>query len=165
MSYSQLIKATPLIKSAYNHIDGSKPDIIKQVTWGTEELKSLLPYLFTEKPSRKMEARMHLTNLLDNKSLINTEHISKITIQILQYYQITNTELIDFCVDQDLFRELYGKGRCFCELSRQYALSSVTGYGYDNGTFSFHKECCFVTWLASTYNMKLEKDTKIKISK
>ncbi|CAL4082911.1 unnamed protein product [Meganyctiphanes norvegica] len=153
---SKPIQSTPLTKSKYSNV-AAKPDIIKHLSWGTEELKSLLTYLFTEKPARKMKARVHLTNLLENKALIHTDHISDITISHLHYYQITNAELIDFCVHEDLL----AKERCFCRLSRE---SLAVGYGYRDGTFSFHPNCGFVSWLADTYNMKLDQDTKINIS-
>ena len=49
-----------------------------------------------------MKIRMKLINLLGNKALVNSDHISTLAHSIIHYYEITAVELINMCFEQKL---------------------------------------------------------------
>ncbi|CAL4085297.1 unnamed protein product, partial [Meganyctiphanes norvegica] len=150
MNISSIITATPVTKQAYSNTNTIA--CMPEVSWRTEDLKYLLSYLFTQNTAAKLDARMMLTNLGNDKERINTDIILKMTEQILKYYEITAQEVIAICYDKSLFE----KGGCFCDKKSQGLLAS-------QGKFFFHQKCSFVSWLAATYELELDSTTRIGV--
>ncbi|CAL4085295.1 unnamed protein product [Meganyctiphanes norvegica] len=109
MNISSIITATPVTKQTYSNTNTVA--CMPEVSWRTEDLKYLLSYLFTQNTAAKLDARMMLTNIGNDKEKINTDTILKMTEQILKYYEITAQEVLAICYDKSLFE----KGGCFCD--------------------------------------------------
>ena len=83
--------------------------------WGTEDLKLLLLYLFSDNLLQKVESRMKLINLLNGKAKVNSDFISKVAHDILAYYEVTTNELICMCFEQKLIVRNINYVTCFCK--------------------------------------------------
>ena len=115
--------------------------------WGTEDLKLLLLYLFSDNLLQKVESRMKLINLLNGKAKVNSDFISKVAHDILAYYEVTTNELICMCFEQKLIVRNINYVTCFCKKRIQMEIS----------TFAIHDNCAFVSCLSNVFELSLKE--------
>lgn len=104
-----------------------------------------------------MKIRMKLINLLGNKALVNSDHISTLAHSIIQYYEITAVELINMCFEQKLISKYKLITRTYRTITYLNCFCNRQDLEFD--TFTFHSHCAFVSWLSTVYELPLRTNT------
>ncbi|CAL4061096.1 unnamed protein product [Meganyctiphanes norvegica] len=140
-----------------------KPECIHVFKNGLQDLKFLLNYLFTQNAFDRIEAKMHLLDVLGSKEAVNTSNIGYLTLKFLTWYEFTTEELIATCVQYGIFKPSHF---CFCGYSPNGTTKAYRDdyEGMQALKFYFHDSCEFVTWLAESYKLPLTGDTVIDIN-